>query len=128
MNVGEEKVVLKSGAEDLTGMYNLKKGMMGTTGDTNKGDEEFIKRHFPNMFVVKFIFNQKYTSDYALVDGKYVQVVVEKGKNLAAKKRRRPKRSKRRPKRSKVSSPWRTKKYMSNTSKSNQEDNPKRWW
>ena len=94
MNVGAEKVVLKSGAEDLTGMHNLTKGMIGTTGDTNKGDEEFIERNHKDIKVVKFIFNQKYPSEYALVDGKYVRVVVEEGKNLAAKKKRRPKRSK----------------------------------
>ena len=94
MNVGARVIVLKSGAEDLTGMYNLKRGMKGTTGDMNKGDEEFVKRNHKDIKVVKFIFKQSDPSEYALVDAKYATL----GKILAAKKKRRPKR---RPKRSK---------------------------
>ena len=115
MNVGAEKVVLKSGAEDLTGMHNLKKGMMWATGYTNKGDEEFIERNHKDIKVVKYIFNQKHPSENALVKGKYVRVVVEEGKNQAAKKKRRPKRSKKskkskKSKRSKVSKKRRSRK------------------
>ena len=94
MNVGAKEIVLKSGAEDLTGMYNLKRGMKGTTGDMNKGDEEFVKRNHKDIKVIKFIFKQSDPSEYALVDAKYATL----GKILAAKKKRRPKRSKRRSK------------------------------
>jgi len=89
---------VKRGMDDLTGMYKMKNGQMGTIGVMSSDDVKFVKRNHSDIKVVKVAIDQRVPNKYMLVDMKYVEMD-KSGKSYASKKKRRTRRKKKRSRR-----------------------------